>query len=135
MLLAMDPTATWEFVLPGQDGMADPVRLVCRYLSVRGALRFREARAKLLDGVRSDTEIPGRIEEALAGVVVEVRGLPPGMEGVPGLLEVATLPQLLDWMGEIALKQTVSERERKNSESRQPGSPEPSAASAGAAGA
>ena len=42
---------------------------------------------------------------------------------------------LLDWMGDIAVKQTVSERERKNSESRQPGSPEPSAASAGAAGA
>lgn len=134
MLRAMDPGATWSFVLPGQEGMADPVRMECRFLSVRGVMKFRDARAAVLSA-GTDTDMVRLMREALEQAVVSVHGLPPGLEGVDGLLEVATIPQVLEWLGEIVKRQTLAERDRKNSESRQPGSPEPSAASAGPDGA
>lgn len=129
MLLALDPNATWDFVLPGQEGVADPVTLTCRYISVRGMMEFRNKRAAVLQA-QTDEEWTARLLGALGALVVEVRGLPSGAKDVAGLLDVATQQQLWDWCGDVARGQSASEIARKNSESRQLGFQATSAVSA-----
>lgn len=135
MLKALDPTATWEYELPGQEDVAPEERvvLVSRFLTVRQANEARDSRARALDGERtkSDAAYLDAVMTIfrLAGTRVTRGGKDLG--DAEALLDIATVGDLWEWGGGMVARQMLSEAERKNSASRQPGSQAPSAVSAG----
>ena len=137
MLIAMDPSATWEHELPDQEDLPPERRvvLVCRYLTLAKWLRFRKTRAESAATRDGDAHV-AMLLEAVSMVVKEVR-LGDGGEpqGPSSLLDILTFAQLLDLTNTLLTAQTAREKALKNSGPLQPGSPEPSAAGAGGAGA
>lgn len=134
MLLALDPSQTWDFEIPGQEDQPPEERvvLVCRYLNVRQMFRLRQARQAALKTVGTDEPYISMLLEALAMVVVGFKNHPDtNSDGIDRILDLATASQLWEWSGELVLRQTLAEQQRKNSESRQPGSQAPSAVNAG----
>jgi hypothetical protein len=135
MLKALDPNATWEYELPGQEDLAPEERvvLVSRFLTVRQANEARASRTLALDGERTTTDA-AYIEAVMA--VFRIAGTRVTRGGkdlgdADTLQDIATLGDLWEWGGAMIGRQTLSETERKNSASRQPGSQAPSAVSAG----
>ena len=135
MLKALDPTATWEYELPGQEDVAPEERvvLVSRFLTVRKANEARASRALALDRKRTKSDAAYldavMVVFRLAGTRVTRGGKDIG--DADALLDIATVGDLWEWGGAMISRQMLSEVERKNSASRQPGSQAPSAVSAG----
>jgi len=135
MLKALDPTATWEYELPGQEDLPPEERvvLVSRFLTVRQAGQARESRAIALDQERTRTDA-AYVDAVLAVFRIastRVRRGGQDLGDADALLDLATLNDLWEWGGALLARQTLSEVERKNSASRQPGSQAPSVVNAG----
>lgn len=124
MLLAVDPTATFELEVPGQEDQdkASRLVLVCRYMTLGATLRFTEC-FRAYASADSERDSVAQLLEALRLAVCDVRGLPASSApGVDGLLDMLTLEQMVTVCHEIPARQRLSEIDRKNSGPRQPGS-------------
>lgn len=135
MLIAIDPKATFEIEVPGQEDVpaAERVVLVCRYQTMSSLLRARAALQKAVES-KNDADYAEGLLAALRCGVTEVRNLPASCAtGVDGLADVLTPSGLHDLAFMVAREQALSEQQRKNSESQSSGSPERSATTAGPA--
>lgn len=130
-LRAIDPSASWTYDLPCAGGV---VRLVCRYITVRQLLQYREKRAAALDG-GNDVVIVEALMDALRMVVRTC--IPPGGEAArpDDLLDMLTLSELWELSHELAVRQSLAEEDLGKSESARPTAAAPSAANAEVAGA
>lgn len=136
MLRCLDPKATYEYELPGQQDLAPElrVRTVCRFLSLAASIRCRNLRASALDKGIDDAERVARLMDAFRAVVVRVVNA--SGDGVEALTEIGSWQDLFDWFHGMQSAQAVTEDELGKSQSRQPGGAAASAAHAdGAASA
>lgn len=104
MLAALDTGRRWLWELPGQEDVPAPqrVRAVCRLLSFRQFLAYRERRAAALDQSATDPQVAAALIDAAAAIVVHLENTPPGVPTTPdGLLDLATPLELARWTVEL----------------------------------
>lgn len=95
-----DSTLRWRWEPPGQDDIppAARVRAVCRALTMRQWLAFRNRRAEAVAEGLSDLQVVETLLDAVRLIVERWENTPPGAGAGPdAIMDLATPGQLWEW--------------------------------------